>query len=325
MPNRGITSKINFAFSFIYMLFNWNIIGHQKQLRGLEKDILNNNIAHAYLFNGPEGIGKASITHKMAGILQCENNYCKNCPACVQIRKKSHLDTLFIADDEDSIKIETIRDLIKNLSLSKQSKYKIILIKNIERLTLDAANCLLKALEEPNANTIFLLTTSNIQNVLNTIISRCRLVKFNAFSEQQLKSELENRHENLDKNRIQLVSSFSMGLPARAISLLEDDALFSNYHEIYQNLQRILNDDFLYLKFAFIDKLLKDPSLIKIFLNILLHLLRKDLIDNFYASNSNYEKVSHLIEGIKMVEKTKHLLKSNVNVRLTLENLMLIF
>ncbi|KKT19207.1 MAG: polymerase III, delta-prime subunit protein [Candidatus Peregrinibacteria bacterium GW2011_GWA2_43_8] len=94
------------------MLYKWPIIGHEEQLKRLEADLKNGHLAHAYIFVGPDKVGKFLVAKTLAGILQCPNNYCRSCPTCVQVMKGVHLDTIEMRDDGESIKIERVRALI---------------------------------------------------------------------------------------------------------------------------------------------------------------------------------------------------------------------
>ena len=131
------------------MIYDWNIIGHKKQLEMLESDIESGSLAHAYLLCGPGHVGKYTVAKKLASILQCENNFCGKCPTCIQIRKGQHLDTMEFENNREALKINQIREVIARCNMSSQSKYKIIILQSIGRMTTEAGNALLKTLEEP--------------------------------------------------------------------------------------------------------------------------------------------------------------------------------
>lgn len=304
------------------MLYNWPMMGHEEQLNLLEKDLRDGNLAHAYLFAGPQGLGKFTIARTLAMILQCPNNFCKKCPTCLQMKQGQHLDTIILSDTGESIKIDQIRELIGSLCLSVQAKYKLILIEGIERMTVDSANSLLKTLEEPNPKTIFLLTTNNVREVLTTIISRVRLIKFQPFTEKTLIEELQKWRPGEDPDRLKVAVSFAMGLPARALKLLEQEELFLNYQRIYESLRKFLQDKSIHKRFLFVEELYQKEDEVEIFLTILIHLLRKELINQLLEQHPNQE-TAHFIAMIEKADNVKYLLKRNVNARLALENLVL--
>jgi DNA polymerase-3 subunit delta' len=171
------------------MKYNWSIIGHEKQLLQIEKDLESGNLAHAYLLSGPNSVGKNTVAKKMAGILQCENDFCHNCNACTQIEKGCHVDTVVFEDDGESIKIETVRKILERLSMTRQAPYKILLVQSLERMGVEAANSFLKMLEEPPERTVFIMTTDNVRLILPTILSRVRVVQFNSVSHLYLREK----------------------------------------------------------------------------------------------------------------------------------------
>ena len=135
------------------MKYNWSIIGHEKQLSQLENDISSGSLSHAYLLAGPNSVGKHTVAKKMAGILQCENDFCHKCNTCIQVEHGSHVDTLVFKDDKNSLKILEVRGLLEKAMMTAQARYKIFIIQSIERMTTEAANSFLKVLEEPPPRT----------------------------------------------------------------------------------------------------------------------------------------------------------------------------
>ena len=170
------------------MLLSDRLIGHGKQIESLLTDYTTGNISHAYLFYGPEQIGKFTLARDFAKLLQCENDFCGGCSACRQIQSAQHLDTTFLIDDGNSIGIETVRELKATLANTSQSSYKICIIERIERMTREASNSFLKILEEPSLDTIFLLTTDSLQALMPTITSRCRLLRFSLVNDDLITS-----------------------------------------------------------------------------------------------------------------------------------------
>ena len=156
------------------MLYKWDIIGHNKQLEQLEKEIAKNNISHAYLFSGPKDVGSFRIVRMFANILQCPNNFCRTCKDCKLMQKDSHPDVIVLRDNGETIKIDDVRNLIHKTNLTCQGRYRIVLIENIERMPIEAQNSFLKTLEEPPGKTIFIMTSVQVNQVLPTIKSRVR-------------------------------------------------------------------------------------------------------------------------------------------------------
>lgn len=295
------------------MKYNWSIIGHEKQLEQIEQDIASKNVSHAYLLVGPDSIGKQTVARKFAGILQCEMDFCHQCPTCLQIEKGGHLDTFEILDDGESIKIEEVRKLVERCNMSKQAAYKIFILENVERLTNEAANSLLKSLEEPPSGTIFMLTSKNIRQILPTIVSRTRVVKFNNVSLAFLKRKLGEIYPLAEEDLMNRVGLFSMGKTGKAIELMENPETLTQYIKIYHDIENFLDHRNIADRFSYLESLLEEEGTLEIFFNLLMHVLRSKIL----------EGEGKYIEKILKVEESCMLLTRNVNSRLVLENLML--
>lgn len=298
------------------MKYNWSIIGHENQLKQIEQDLESGNLAHSYLLAGPNSVGKHTVAKKFAGILQCDSDFCHNCNACLQVRKGSHIDTIEMEDNHQSIKIGEVRKIIRRLNMTKQSKYKIFLVQSIERMTIEAANSFLKILEEPPEGTIFILTTNNIRSLLPTIISRVRVVHFNNVSVDYLKNRLHELYPNAEEEVINQVSLFSLGKTGKALHLMENPDSLANYLKVYRDVQHFLGHRNVTDRFSYVDALLEEDSSVEVFLNILTHVLRSKVL-------SGDKETSRYIDLLLKVADSGLLLKKNVNSRLVLENLML--
>lgn len=299
------------------MLYKWDIIGHEAQLNALERDIKSGNLSHAYLFAGPEKVGKFTVAKKLAHILQCSNNFCHTCNVCKQVDKGCHADTIEMRNDDESIKIEQIRDLIVRMNMTSDSNYKIFLAEDIERMTPEAANCLLKTLEDPPPKVIFICTTTSIREVLPTIVSRMRILQFRNFSEKFLQNALAEFFPEAEKDALRQVASLSMGKSGRAFKLMRDGELLSYFRKLYNDVLRLLSTETVSERFLYIKEIFEDPALTRDFLDVLLHILRSRLL-----SDQNPDK-DFLARAIAQVQNTSSLLKKNVNARIALENLML--
>lgn len=282
---------------------------------------------------GPEKVGKFSVAKTLAQILQCPNNFCHTCNICQEIKKGYHLDTLEFHDDGDSIKIEQIRALISNLNMSTVSRYKVILIDNLARMTLDAANSFLKSLEEPHPRVIFLLTSENTQELLSTIVSRTRVVKFGAVSEKILGENLRQLYPDLNEEIRDRVVALATGRPGMALKLIKDPELLNYYQRVYNDLKGFFEKPDLTSRFLYVNELVKNPGEIKVFLEIFLHLARSLLLHkaNFTERpEKEFEKpilknTEELSELTVRGQNALSLLKRNINPKLLLENLLLNF
>jgi DNA polymerase III subunit delta' len=309
-------------------LYNWNIVGHERVIAELTKNIVGGNVAHAYLFAGPEAVGKFTVATTMANILQCENNFCGECSTCREIKKGLHSDTIEICDDGESIKIETIRNTLTSLYMSKNSPYKILLIQNVERMTLESANAMLKTLEDPPERVVFILTTSRPKEILPTIISRVRVCTFQRLSENQVREFVQKLDPLADGDLVERVGSFAMGMTGKAALFMQNPALFEEARKMYNDVVLFVENPDRANEFGYVAQVLqqaKDDENDKIigdFLDIFTAVLRDKLLkdENGAMGNPGRKKTINLI---KEAVKAQDLLKRNVNNKLLLENLML--
>lgn len=166
--------------------------GHKKQLAFFETAVKSGRLSHAYILEGIEGTGKKLFAKELARSLLCEKNRffeeC-SCLACKQINEGVHPD-VHIFENKEDLNIETVRSLpIITESSSYSGKWKIVIFDNVHVLSAagaDAANALLKTLEEPGENTVFFLITHKLQRVIPTILSRCQLIQFDPLSNEEL-------------------------------------------------------------------------------------------------------------------------------------------
>jgi DNA polymerase III subunit delta' len=298
------------------MKYNWSIIGHEKQLLQIEKDIETGNLAHAYLLSGPNSIGKSTVIKKMAGILQCENDFCHECKNCKQIARGGHPEVIELVDNKESIKIDEVRKIIESLSMTGHSKYRILLVQKLERMTLDAANSFLKILEEPPRKTIFLMTTDRLRFILPTITSRVRLVKFFSVSVGFLESKLKELFPDKDPDIISKASLFSTGRTGRAVRLMEKPESLLSHIQTYNEVSALLKSPNMANRFSYIDRIVDGEVSFDVFFDMLTHILRSRILEG------DIETKKHL-KALFKIHDTGILLSKNINPRLALENLML--
>ncbi|QQZ09478.1 DNA polymerase III subunit delta' [Heyndrickxia vini] len=162
----------------------------------LKNSLLKNRVAHAYLFEGEAGLGKKEVSLLFAKSLFCLDlidkiNPCEQCSNCKRINSLAHPDVHILEPDGQSIKKEQIKELQQEFSKSGvESKKKLYTIVHANKMTVNAANSLLKFLEEPNAQTTAILITEQIQQIIPTILSRCQVVSFKPYSFKELQEKL---------------------------------------------------------------------------------------------------------------------------------------
>lgn len=306
------------------MIYKWNIVGHQQQLERLENEIKTGNIAHAYLFSGARQGGKFSIAKTFAAILQCPNNYCKTCDTCRQVQAGRHSDTLIMEDDGESIKIDEVRELIRKTNLTHQGRYRVVVLENIERMAAEAQNSFLKTLEEPPSDTIFLLTTSQLDAILLTIQSRVRHYHFSTIDDRALAEYLQATFGS--RPEMDEAISMAQGRPGLAITLMKDPNAFSHQKNLYRQIETFLSKNNLAQKFSFAETLEKNPEDLERFLDAFTRYLRKLILDYTVQPRHPLKErfdLRALTKLFDVLEKTRYFIKRNVNKKLALENLLI--
>ena len=188
-----------------------NIIGHEKSKNLLRMFLENKNIPHAFLFYGQEGTGKKLVAKEFAKYLFCETGTaCGRCNPCIKLERGSHPD-LIVIEGDNSIGIDQSRMLSKEIcEYPYESEKRVIIIDQAETLTREAANALLKTLEEPPPYNHFFLITSSEKEIPPTIRSRCNRVFFAPLSREQLKQFFLQRPDT-DDERADLLADISYG------------------------------------------------------------------------------------------------------------------
>ena len=201
-----------------------DILGHEFAKRLFQTHLASGQVPSAYLLAGPEGVGKRRLAFEMAKALNCAasgSRPCEACPPCIQIGRGTHPDTHAIIPGgaSDHIRIDEVRRLISRIALRPYSaSVQVAVIDGAERLTEEAANSLLKALEEPPLHTRFLLLTSRLSQCLPTIISRCQLIRCEALPAEAVRRILIEG-QGCDPQIAEAIARLSQGSASCAIDL----------------------------------------------------------------------------------------------------------
>jgi DNA polymerase-3 subunit delta' len=211
------------------MVFS-NILGHSRSVGFLSRVMKGGRLAHAYLFSGPEGVGKATVARAMAAGLLCTDTStpapCGHCPGCRQFASGNHPDFLHIRPDGASIKIDQIRAVKKQLTFSPfAGGRRIVLVEEAQTMRREAGNSLLKMLEEPPPDNLFLLVASDAEPVLPTILSRCQVIAFAPLADT-LAADIIRRHApELGGREALTLARLSEGCPGRALAMETGEVL----------------------------------------------------------------------------------------------------
>ena len=284
------------------------IIGHKKQIQFLKKSAEANRLAHAYLFSGPEKVGKKAVAFEFASLLFKE-----------ALGKKAHPDLILVEPDLESreIKIDQIRDLIWKLSLKPYSApLKVAIIDQAQAMNQESQNCFLKTLEEPKKDTLLILITEYSGSLLPTIISRCQIINFQPLSQKEIEKLLLEK--GVELKIAKEISLISLGRPGRAIDFMDSRKL-DDFKENIQKAESLARSDFA-SRFQYAKEISQKDNLKEILAAWL-----------FYFRNILLEKCSSLspdvgryLNILKRIQETNSLISNtNVNSRLALEILML--
>src|SRR3989344_5540172 len=204
------------------------ILGQNHIVRTLSNAIKHNRVGHAYLFTGPRGTGKTTIARIFAKAINCENlensEPCLKCDICKNISEGRSLDIIEI-DAASNTCVDNIRELRETVKLPPtQAKYKVYIIDEAHMLSQGAFNALLKTLEEPPSHVIFILATTAIHKIPETIISRCQRFDFTRLTLENIIKNLseiaENEKVKIDKNSLEMIAIAAEGGMRDALSLL---------------------------------------------------------------------------------------------------------
>ncbi|TSC74796.1 MAG: DNA polymerase III subunit gamma/tau [Parcubacteria group bacterium Gr01-1014_30] len=191
-------------------------------------------LSHAYLFAGPRGSGKTSLARLLAKSLNCQGRKnrepCNKCSSCLEINQGNAIDLVEI-DAASNRGIDEIRELRDGIKFAPtKSKYRVFIIDEAHQLTKEAANALLKTLEEPPSHAIFVLATTEIHKMIPTIISRCQRFDFRKLTASEIVKQLENISQKegvkAEKAALELIAVNSQGAARDAIGMLDQAITF---------------------------------------------------------------------------------------------------
>lgn len=316
-------------------------VTQEKVVRILTNSINKKRISHAYLFEGGKGTGKMKIAIELAKSFLCKHldgsQSCGNCLECKRVDSGNHPDIHLIKPDGQTIKIEQIRLLQKEFSYrGMESIKKVYIIEDTEKMSISAANSLLKFLEEPDGSSVAILLTTQVQRILRTILSRVQVISFSSLTTQQLMKSLEN--EGVSQPLTKLLGQLTNDIE-EAYELYQDDWIAQARNIVIQlgeelstRPQQVLLtlQDYWFHQFKERDQLNLGLDIMLLWYRDVLRTLISntdqlvfiDQLDRLerLALNSSQRKVSQQMTDIL---EAKRRLAANVNPQLLMEQLML--
>lgn len=224
----------------------WDMVGNRWAVTLLQRHIASGNLRHAYLFSGAPGIGRRTLALRFAQAALCQNPPepgipCGSCRECRQIAAMQHPDLTVVQAETvgGTLKVEQVREVRRLLNLKPyQSDRRVVLFLRFDEANPNAANALLKTLEEPPDYALLLLTASAPEALLPTIVSRCEVIRLNPVSSEEIRAAL--LQHNATPQQAEELSSLAEGRPGRAFHLLAHPEELDFYHEQIDLLQRLL-------------------------------------------------------------------------------------
>jgi len=208
------------------------IAGQDQIVKTLQRSLGSERIAHAYLFHGPRGLGKTSMALAMARAVNCDQRWddpttvdgCGQCDACRRFDTGNYPDFHLVEPVSSSITIDQVRQVKSILSFrSYTSRFKVCILLNCETMRLEAANSLLKVLEEPPRDSILILVSERLQAIPATVISRCQVMRFSPVPEEEIVRLLVSK-QGMDQQAARVVAGPADGRPGWALNA-EDQGL----------------------------------------------------------------------------------------------------
>lgn len=319
-----------------------NIVGNEQIINHLRSAVELDKVSHAYIFNGEKGSGKKLLAQAFARLLQCDGEGekpCGSCRSCRQAQSGNHPDIIKINHEKpNTVGIEDIREqLVGDIQIKPyQSRYKIYIVPDAEKMTVQAQNALLKTIEEPPAYAVILLLTTNASSFLPTILSRCVVLNMKPVPDREVRRYLME-HVEVPDYQADVAVAFAQGNIGKAVQLSTSEyfnEIKNAALHLLKNVERMDISDIT----AVVKTVSEYKTDIRDYLDILAvwyrdvlyfkatkdanSLIFKDQIQYIreQTQNCSYEGVEMILTAL---QKAKERLKANVNFDLTMELLFL--
>lgn len=301
-----------------------DVVGQEHITTTLKNEIINDRIAHAYLFCGTRGTGKTSTAKVMAKALNCldlqNGEPCNECEMCRKINEGLAIDVTEL-DAASNNGIDKIRDIIDDTKYPPQeAKYKIYIMDEVHMLSVGAVNAFLKTLEEPPKNVIFILATTDPQKLPITILSRCQRFDFKRINQKDISSRLKRitdaQNIGYEQKSLDLISRVCDGAMRDAVSILDQAIAMGENHIKYEDLVSILglvtNEHLFDITYAIIDRSVEKAMVIidkLVYAGKDMQLFIKDLMAHFRnllmvkVTNNPEEVLDMSLENISMIKE----------------------
>lgn len=232
----------------------WQVVGQSRAVSLLQRGLEKGSLAHAYLFTGPPHVGKMTLALELAQALNClaASPPCGQCASCQKIASAKHADVQIIALASDNneaktraeISIDQIRQMQHSASLPPfEGRYRVFIIDGAELLSMEAANCLLKTLEEPVGRVVFVLLATDSGLLLETVVSRCQRLEFPPLSAAEVEAALTSRW-GIEPQQARLLARLCHGCFGWALSAALGGDLLQQHYERTDGILEAINYDY---------------------------------------------------------------------------------
>jgi DNA polymerase-3 subunit delta' len=226
---------------------SWQIAGHEWAARLLKGHIHGGEVRHAYLFTGPQGVGRRTLALQFAQALNCLNppapgEFCGECRICRQTAAMQHSDLAVLQAEKEGgiLKVEQVREVQHSLSLLPyEARYRVALLLRFQEANPNAQNALLKTLEEAPQRVVLLLTADSAESLLPTIVSRCEVLRLRPLALDRLQQELQDR--SLSPADARLLAHLSGGRLGEALRLKDDPGRLEQRRAFIDDLLHMLS------------------------------------------------------------------------------------
>lgn len=318
------------------------ILGHRQIKDHFQNAVETGKVSHAYILSGEAGMGRKSLANAFALSLLCEKGLaepCMECHACKQVLSGNHPDLFYVTHEKPaSIGVDDIREQINHTILVRpySSFYKIYIVDEAEKMTVQAQNALLKTMEEPPAYAVILLLTTNLEGFLPTILSRCVQLKLKPLRDEVVKEYL-TQSEGIEERQAEICAAFARGNLGKAIYLADSEEFKLMYNEVLHLLKHLKDTDIselldyirklkdektdIYECLDFMQMWYRDVLMYKTTKDMNLLIFRDEFSSIKHISTvSSYDGLERILES---VDKARVRLDANVNMELTMELMLL--
>lgn len=318
------------------------IIGNEQIKKHLCDAIAQNKVSHGYILSGEDGLGKLTFAKTFAQMLQCESEGdrpCGSCHSCKQFESGNHPDIIYVSHEKNVIGVDDVREQINKDIIIKpySSPYKIYIVDEAEKMSVQAQNALLKTIEEPPAYAIIMLLSTDGEKLLPTIRSRCITLKVRPVTDEEMMCYL--KEHGVEEERVSVVMKLARGNIGRALKMAQSESFHEMIDMIIKMLENVWKMDLfdimnfierlnkykinIYDCFDFMRLWFRDVLLFKATSDMNL-LIFKNNYKSIYdiASKCSYEKLENILKAIDVAERR---LNANVNFEQTLELMLFAF